>query len=248
MTVVKQSLDRGRILEALRIRRRGPAPSTDSIEQALAKVVLDAIGDAVLGVDRSGRLTHVNKMGEQLLGREASLMYGMDFAQACPIYIHHTRVQLSNPMAILEEAHPVAQNAPGSVLVRTDGTEIPIEYSISPLYDQHGILAGAVFVFDATKDPPAPLGSPAGIAIPKPPIPAKTSPCASIPCSYSAVTPVSVTALTSSTWHVGSSMLAVSAPSPSVSLRWNAPERPPRAKMTTSAPRAASTAAGMSFG
>ena len=74
-------------------------------------------------------------------------MYGMDFAQACPIYIHHTRVQLSNPMAILEEAHPVAQNAPGSVLVRTDGTEIPIEYSISPLYDQHGILAGAVFVF-----------------------------------------------------------------------------------------------------
>ena len=148
LTVVRQSLDRGRILEALRIRRPGPAPpSTDSIEHAVAKVVLDTIGEAVLGVDASGRLTHVNKVGQQLLGREASLMYGLEFAQACPIYNIHTKVHLSNLMAIIEEVQPAALPMPGSVLVRADGTEIPIEYSVSPLYDRHGTLAGAVLVF-----------------------------------------------------------------------------------------------------
>ena len=54
--------------------------------------------------------------------------------------------------------------------------------------------AAAVFVFDATKDPPAPLGNPAGITIPKPPIPANAVPCTNAPC-YTAVTPVSVAAL-----------------------------------------------------
>jgi DNA-binding beta-propeller fold protein YncE len=50
--------------------------------------------------------------------------------------------------------------------------------------------AGAVYVFDATTDPPTPLGSPTGaISIPAPP------PCAATGASCSAVAPVSVAAL-----------------------------------------------------
>ena len=57
--------------------------------------------------------------------------------------------------------------------------------------------AGAVYVFDATTDPPTPLGSATGkISIPAPQI---ASPlltvCASYTCSYTAPMPVSVTAL-----------------------------------------------------
>ena len=47
--------------------------------------------------------------------------------------------------------------------------------------------AGVVYVFDATSDPPAPVGNPAGISIPLPPA------CSSITCS--GVMPVSVAAL-----------------------------------------------------
>ncbi|HEX4783520.1 MAG TPA: hypothetical protein VH350_04210 [Candidatus Sulfotelmatobacter sp.] len=55
--------------------------------------------------------------------------------------------------------------------------------------------AGAVYVFDATADPPAPLGSATGaISIPAPSIPASAT-CGGGGCSYSTVMPVSVTAL-----------------------------------------------------
>src|ERR1700686_1021176 len=122
-------------------------PGTDSLEREMAKVVLNAIGDAVLGMDTSGRLTYANRVAQQLLGREASLLYGIEFAQACPVYDIETKTTLSNPTALVEGAKQVAQMTRGSVLVRADGAEIPIEYSVSPLYDQLGTLAGAVFVF-----------------------------------------------------------------------------------------------------
>ncbi len=55
--------------------------------------------------------------------------------------------------------------------------------------------AGAVYVFDATTDPPTPLGSATGaVSIPAPPIPASAT-CGGVACSYSTVMPVSVAAL-----------------------------------------------------
>lgn len=54
----------------------------------------------------------------------------------------------------------------------------------------NGTSAGALYVFDATADPPAPLGSSTGIVtIPAP------APCAANPVACGPVTPVSVTAL-----------------------------------------------------
>jgi DNA-binding beta-propeller fold protein YncE len=53
--------------------------------------------------------------------------------------------------------------------------------------------AGAVYVFDATSDPPTPMAT---LTIPAPPIAAPVSTvCASSACTYSSVMPVSVTAL-----------------------------------------------------
>jgi DNA-binding beta-propeller fold protein YncE len=82
--------------------------------------------------------------------------------------------------------------------------------------------AGAVYVFDATTDPPTPLSSSTGaIAIATPPIPAGTTPCVSGTCSYSSVMPVSVAALSDgSRFYVASYVTAAAGspcPDPSVS-------------------------------
>ena len=64
--------------------------------------------------------------------------------------------------------------------------------------------AGSVYVFDATMDPPTPVGSPAGISIPLPPA------CSSTTCS--GAVPVSVTALPDgSRFYVASYATATSA-------------------------------------
>ena len=72
--------------------------------------------------------------------------------------------------------------------------------------------AAAVYVFDATTDPPTPLGSATGaISIPAPPIPANTPPCVSVTCTYSSVAPVSVAALPDGTrFYVASYVTAAS--------------------------------------
>src|ERR1700676_516157 len=72
--------------------------------------------------------------------------------------------------------------------------------------------AGAVYVFDATTDPPTPMGSATGaISVPAPPIPANTPPCGGGTCSYSSVMPVSVAALPDGTrFYVASYVTAAS--------------------------------------
>jgi YVTN family beta-propeller protein len=75
--------------------------------------------------------------------------------------------------------------------------------------------AAAVYVFDATTDPPTPLGSATGaITISAPPIPAGTTPCMSATCSYSAVVPLSVAALPDGSRFYVASYVTAAAGSP----------------------------------
>ena len=81
--------------------------------------------------------------------------------------------------------------------------------------------AGAVYVFDATTDPPTPMGKAAGaVNVPAPAIPANTAPCGAAGCSYSSVVPVSVAALLDGTrFYVASYVTAAPGspcPDPSV--------------------------------
>jgi len=80
--------------------------------------------------------------------------------------------------------------------------------------------AGVVYVFDATTDPPTPMGSATGaISVPAPPVPANTPPCGGGACSYSSVMPVSVAALPDGTrFYVASYVTATgsSCPDPNV--------------------------------
>jgi len=140
-----RSLDRGRFLQALRT-VLPVAANSDDVEPHMAKVVLNAIGDAVVGTDINGRVTYINTVAERLLGRAASSICGMQFRDACRIYDIQSKDYLSDLLAIVEGTELVSQVMRGSVLIPSPGTEIPIEHSVSPVYDR-GALSGAVMVF-----------------------------------------------------------------------------------------------------
>jgi hypothetical protein len=81
--------------------------------------------------------------------------------------------------------------------------------------------AGTVYVFDATTDPPTPMGSATGaISVPAPAIPVNTPPCSAAGCSYTSVMPTSVAALPDgSRFYVASYVTAApgsSCPDPNV--------------------------------
>jgi diguanylate cyclase (GGDEF)-like protein len=127
-------------------RARAAAAHEDSVEPGMASAVLNVTGDAVVGIDTLERVTFANKVALRLLAREASALLGIEFSQACPVYSLHTKTQLSNVAALVKPSE-AALKTRDSVLVRSDGSEIPIEYSLCPLQDQRGKPAGAVFVF-----------------------------------------------------------------------------------------------------
>jgi protein-histidine pros-kinase len=104
--------------------------------------LLEAAPDAIVIVDRSGRITIVNAQAERLFGYQRSEMIGQPVEMLVP--------------RRYREAHPAHRTgyfgAPrprsmGSGLelfaVRKDGSEIPVEISLSPLETEEGILVSS---------------------------------------------------------------------------------------------------------
>jgi diguanylate cyclase (GGDEF)-like protein/PAS domain S-box-containing protein len=112
----------------------------------MAKVVLNAIGDAVFGTDVAGRLTYMNKVAQRLLGPEGVSKIGAEFGKTCRIYNSHTKEYLSDLVEYVRRPGSGTEVTRGSVLITPDGAEVPIEHSICPLYNSGGDLTGAVIV------------------------------------------------------------------------------------------------------
>jgi diguanylate cyclase (GGDEF)-like protein/PAS domain S-box-containing protein len=111
-------------------------------------VTLDSIGDAVLSTDAVGKVTYLNSVAETLLGWSRNAARGRPLADVLQILDGATREPSSrNPMALAMATNTPVGLAANSVLVRRDGTEIPIEDSAAPIRGRDGGVIGAVMVF-----------------------------------------------------------------------------------------------------
>ena len=116
-------------------------------EKTRAEIILNSIGDAVVGTDLAGNIDYLNVAAEQLTQWTRQHAKGHAIDDVMPIINAQTRKCTRNPVNIvLENDHPSALQ-PGSVLVRPDGSELHIEDSTAPVHDSSGSLVGAVMVF-----------------------------------------------------------------------------------------------------
>jgi PAS domain S-box-containing protein len=108
---------------------------------------LASIGDAVIATDMTGRITFMNAVAEELTGWRL-----MDAAtKAVPDVFNfineHTRSKAEDPiMRVLREGVVVGL-ANHTILIRKDGTEIPIDDSAAPIRDEGGKTMGVVLIF-----------------------------------------------------------------------------------------------------
>ena len=107
---------------------------------------LRAIGDAVMAVDREGRVNFANPVAESLLGRHTEELVGQALPDVFKPIDERTRapIDLPSPKEVL--AGKNAALAEGAAIVGPHG-EYPIEDSLSPIVDDKGQLLGAVIVF-----------------------------------------------------------------------------------------------------
>ena len=116
-------------------------------EMEQAVVTLASIADAVITTDLAGTITYLNPMAERLTGWRTSEALGQPLGTVLPLISESTRQFIENiPARCLEQGRAV-DLADGVVLLRRDGTEVPISDSAAPIRDRNGATTGVVVVF-----------------------------------------------------------------------------------------------------
>jgi PAS domain S-box-containing protein len=116
------------------------------LEQQL-RTTLASIGDAVISTDLQGRIVFANKVAQSLLRAGEKELAGRPIDEAFRIVNEFTRAKVDNPVIrVLRDAKPVGL-ANHTILIAHDGTELPIDDSAAPIFDDGRNLQGAVLIF-----------------------------------------------------------------------------------------------------
>ena len=146
--LIKGRIEPRELLRALRYAvERKLIEETLWTEKERAQATLRCIGDAVVSTDISGRITFINPVAEIMTGWSLEEATGRSMAEIFRIVDAITNEAIPDPMERAVERNRTGHLPLNSILIRRDGSEIPVEDSASPIRDSDGQPIGAVIVF-----------------------------------------------------------------------------------------------------
>ncbi len=116
-------------------------------EKERAQVTLDSIGDAVVSTDISGNITFLNLVAEGMTGWSWQEAKGRPMGEVLRLLDGASRETIPNPMVMAVRQDRTMHLPRNCLLIRRDGSEIPIDDTVSPIHDHNGEGTGAVIVF-----------------------------------------------------------------------------------------------------
>jgi PAS domain S-box-containing protein len=111
------------------------------------RTTLASIGDAVLSTDAHGRVVFVNPVAQSMLGLPEGDIVGRHLDEVFRVVNEFSRERLEGPVAQVLREGKIAGLANHTVLIASNGTEIPIDDSGAPIRNESGALQGTVLVF-----------------------------------------------------------------------------------------------------
>jgi PAS domain S-box-containing protein len=117
------------------------------IERCKLAVTLACIGDAVISTDVNGHVNFMNSPAEKATGWTSAEASGKSPEELFRIMHQKTRTIVENPIRQVLESGTVAGLAMHTVLVRRDGSELPISDSAAPIRNAQGQMIGTIMVF-----------------------------------------------------------------------------------------------------
>jgi diguanylate cyclase (GGDEF)-like protein/PAS domain S-box-containing protein len=117
------------------------------VEKERAQVTLNCIGDAVICTDADGKITFLNLVAEKMTSWTRQEAAGRPMAEVFRILDANTRETTPSPTERSVELNQTVHLPMNCILVRRDGSEVPIEDSVAPIHDREGKPTGAVVVF-----------------------------------------------------------------------------------------------------
>jgi PAS domain S-box-containing protein len=129
------------------VARRRQAEASLSRERETLQVTLESIGDGVFVTDAQGRITFVNRMAEQLTGCSLTSVVGRPLADVFQIVDEETGEPAADPVQQVLATGRIAGLTGRVVLIRQDGTRIPVDDSAAPIRLAGEAPAGVVLIF-----------------------------------------------------------------------------------------------------
>jgi len=114
---------------------------------AMYRVTLMSVGDAVIRTDAEGRVEIMNLVAETLTGWPEEEVRGRPLEEVFPIIKEDTGERVENPVLQVMREGTVVGMGNHTVLIARDGTKRPIADSAAPIRDEDGTLVGMVLVF-----------------------------------------------------------------------------------------------------
>ncbi len=126
-------------------RRRAEERLRESEERM--RVTLSSIGDAVITTDTNGHVTFMNGVAESLTGWINADAVGQPLEVVFQIVNEQSRQPVESPASRALQKGVVVGLANHTVLIKKDGTALPIDDSAAPIKDGQGRVMGCVLVF-----------------------------------------------------------------------------------------------------
>lgn len=115
-------------------------------EHSTLETILHTIGDAVITTNLNAEVTYFNDIAEKATGWRLEQALGKSAADIFRIIDEESRSDSESPINLVLRSGEAALQVTNYLLVRRDGTEIPIIYSATPILSQ-GTIGGGVLSF-----------------------------------------------------------------------------------------------------
>lgn len=148
--LVKSQADGYRLKQGVRAMMKRRSADAILLENQVASVTLDAIGEAVLRIDTHGNIVYLNRIAENLTGWQQENALGRPVADVLRIVDAASGLAIRNALEFATEENKTAgltANCENCILFRSDGSELGIEMTVTPIHDQDGLATGAVVAF-----------------------------------------------------------------------------------------------------
>ena len=117
-----------------------------ALQRDYLQTTLQSIADGVVVCDDYGKITLLNATAEELTGWKKADAIGRSLAEVMNVVHESTRLPVENPADIVWRSGNATRLEDHSVLIRRDGTEVPIDDIGAPIRKQDGSLCGVVLV------------------------------------------------------------------------------------------------------
>lgn len=116
-------------------------------KEELSRVILNAIGDAVIMINANGFIRNMNPVAEKLTGWSEHKAKDKKLTEVFEIVNASTRNIVANPVSKVIESGNIEWLAANTLLISRDGKEFQIADSAAPIKDDKNVITGVVLVF-----------------------------------------------------------------------------------------------------